>query len=864
MSGAGMTILVRETAGIARTNEPVRVAVPVPRGALSPEQEIVVAGPEGPTPSQKCVLKKWADGSIKWLLIDFLASAAGRGEGEYAVLSGGADCAGGVPVHTLEILSGADSWQVDTGRACFVIDARTFRPFTSVLVAGQEAARQPEVSCSLRIGDGEVAVASVDAVSLEESGALRAVIAVAGHFGTPAPNRLLFRCRLHFTAGSSAVRIEFTLHNPRAARHNGGLWDLGDEGSLLFKELVFSFAAGGPGAETHCIAAPGSAALSPAAASRFSLYQESSGGNSWQSPVHRNREGRVPMRRRGYLAELDALEVASGERATPVLWHGRGDAGIAVAVPRFWQEFPWELSCADGRVEVVPFPARFPDLHELQGGEEKTQEFWVDFAAEREGLVWALEPLKAHAIPEVYRRSGVIQDLPGEEDLVDRFVTADDILEKRESADEYGWRNFGEIYADHEAAFHQGSEIFVSHYNNQYDFLAGLYRKFFATGDLRWQELAADLARHVRDIDLYHTDLDREEYNHGLFWHTDHYLDAGTSTHRSCSREHLKQKPAHLCGGGPGAEHCYTTGLMLHYFQTGNPDFKEAVVDLANWELLALAGPQTILAALKRGVDNLKRWRAQHGSRSLFPRFPLTRGTGNAITACLDAFEVGGGREFLGQAEELIRNTLHPEDDIEARNLLDPEIAWSYTVLLGAVAKFLDKKAELGEQDPGFQYARLSLLAYADWMASHEYPYLDQPEILEYPNETWAAQDLRKSVIFYQAARYASSGVQHSAFAERARFFYEYSSKELKKHPSSRYSRPIALVLQNGWVGSRLAVTTPRHVVPAEHPGGVGGKPTPVLSLGAVSARSAAELAVILPQVNLAREAAWLKARLRK
>ena len=72
-----------------------------------------------------------------------------------------------------------------------------------------------------------------------------------------------------------------------------------------------------------------------------------------------------------------------------------------------------------------------------------------------------------------------------------------------------------------------------------------------------------DLARHVIDIDIYHTDKDRDEFNGGLFWHTNHYLDAATSTHRTHSREHQKIKPGG-CGGGPGLEHLYTTGLLYH------------------------------------------------------------------------------------------------------------------------------------------------------------------------------------------------------------------------------------------------------------------------------------------------------------
>jgi len=863
MSGARLEIIVRETGGMERCGEMVTVSVPCARGAVKAGQPLSVSGPVGKEqPCQGRVLKLWPDGSVKWLLVDFAASA---GAGEVAKYRLAAH-EKGVPVSDqVQVLSGDDDWQVDTGKARFIVDAREFRPFKSVRIGGEELLRPGKSLCTLGLDGVPEAVALIDAVELEEAGPLRAVLRISGRFDQVPGAKARFFCRLHFFSGSSAVRIEYTLHNPGPARHGGGLWDLGDEGSLQFSSLRFSFCREGGGADIHCLPAPGILPLELPGGSRFSLYQESSGGKNWRSPVHRNRNGQVPMERCGYLAEADGKEIAAGARATPVLWEGTGGQGIALAVPTFWQEFPGEVAVADGALHFSPFPARFPEAHELQGGEQKTRLFWVDFSAKREGAARALNPLQAHAAPSLYLESGIFADLPGKDDLVDRFSGANGLFSKRESADEYGWRNFGDIHADHEAVYQADPGTFVSHYNNQYDFIAGLYRKFFATGDGGWRELAGDLSRHVRDIDLYHTDQDREEYNHGLFWHTDHHVDAGNSSHRSFSREHLKVKPAHLCGGGPGAEHCYTTGLMLHYFQTGNADFKDAVIALANWELSALAGPQTLLAAAKRGIGNLNYWRSAKGSGKLFPRYPLTRGTGNAVTACLDAFEVGGGRSFLDKSEELVRGALHPEDDIDARNLLDAEVAWSYTVLLAALAKFLDKKFEVGELDAGFSYGRAGLLAYAEWMLVNEYPYLDKPELLEYPNETWAAQDLRKSVVLYQAARYATSCRQRAAFAERARFYYDYSSRELEKHQSSRFSRPIVLILQNGWVGSRLtgAAMQPEACL-GEAASSFTGASTPSITLSAVAARTATDLMAVLGRTSLARELAWLRARLSK
>ena len=860
MSGVMKKILIRETAGIARCGEVVRVSVPCARGDFKADQPLSVSGPDCRSLAyQSKVLKQWPDGSAKWLLIDFAATVEAGCCAEYYLTAGDTILP---TANSVQVKTGSDSWQVDTGKATFIIDARVFRPFAAVKVKGKEVLRPAASVCLLALDGQDGGAAAVDAITLEESGPLHAVVRLAGQFKGAPNSKAHFFCRLHFLAGSSAAKIEFTIHNPAAARHSGGLWDLGDVGSLLFRSLVFSFFPNHAGEEITCFPAPRALTLAIPSGSDFSLYQESSGGENWRSPVHRNREGGVPMERCGYVAAVDGQEVSSGLRATPLLWQGSGDEGIAAAVPFFWQEFPGEIAVGDGSLRVVPFPARFPDLHELQGGEQRTHEFWVDFATSREGLNWALQPVMAHAAPAVNRESGVFHDLPGDNDLVDSFTSATELLNKRETADEYGWRNFGEIYADHEAVSHQGPELFVSHYNNQYDFIAGLYRKFFATGDIGWRDLAGDLSKHVRSIDLYHTDQDREEYNHGLFWHTDHYVDAGLSAHRSFSKDHLKVKPPHLCGGGPGAEHCYTTGLMLHYFQTGDPDYKEAVIALAQWELLALTGPQTVLAALKRGMGNINSWRAGKGQGLLFPRYPLTRGTGNAITACLDAFEVGAGRSFLDKADEFIRGALNPEDDIAVRNLLNAEAAWSYTVLLSSVAKYLDKKSELGELDTDFDYARASLLAYADWMLNNEYPFLDKPEILEYPNETWAAQDLRKSSLFYQAAKFANSSKQQSAFLEKARFFYRYSSDELEKHSSSRFTRPIVLMLQNGWVGSQLDAPLAIDGTGNGSKNAISGAPIPLLSLGTVATRLISDVCISLRQTSISREVAWLRARM--
>ena len=129
------------------------------------------------------------------------------------------------------------------------------------------------------------------------------------------------------------------------------------------------------------------------------------------------------------------------------------------------------------------------------------------------------------------------------QELIDQVISGPrSFFARRETIDEYGWRHFGDLYADHEAVGHVGDTPLVAHYNNQYDVIYGAIVQYLRGGDWRWFELMADLARHVIDIDIYHTEEDRPSYNGGLFWHTDHYLDAGTATHRTYSKTNLEGK----------------------------------------------------------------------------------------------------------------------------------------------------------------------------------------------------------------------------------------------------------------------------------------------------------------------------------
>jgi hypothetical protein len=741
-------------------------------------------------PVQTRVLDRWRDGTVRWLLVDSTADTDPGRDVEAFLESGASEP---LPVAALAVSADSGSVAVDTGAVRYVVRAGGAFPFQSADIAGRPGADAGGSGLRITDSQGTVRPAVIRSVQVEEEGPLRTVVLVKGTApGADAKKSLDVTARMHFFAGSPAVRLLVTLTNPHRAVHAGNFWDLGDPGSILVKDVSLTLALAGAGASEMLASAelglPASACRPP-----FELYQDSSGGEQWQSTNHINRERRVPTTFRGYRLRAGGEE-RSGLRATPIV-HLRGAGGhVAVTVPSFWQNFPMAIEAGESSVMLRFFPGQYSDLHEIQGGEQKTHECFVAFGTAglpEEAILWCRSRVVPSVDPEWVMASGAVPFLAPLDAthgaLVNAAIEGPDRFElKREVIDEYGWRHFGEIYGDHESVFHPSPPL-VSHYNNQYDPVAGFASQFLRTGDPRWWTMAAELAWHVMDIDVYHTTEDKSAYNHGMFWHTYHYGDADTATHRTYP---LAGK-GHIHGGGPSADHNYTSGLMLEYYLTGDTAFRQAVIDLGQYVVDLEDGRKTVFRWLDPGDTGRATLSAGY--------YGPGRGPANSVNALLDAHRVSGEARFLAKAEQLIRRVVHPREDIARHGLDHTELRWFYLMFLQSLGKYLHLKVERGELDRAYAYGRDTLLHYADWMASHEYPYLDKPEKLEFPTETWAAQDTRKSDVFHYAAMHAADG-ERARFDERGRFFHRYSLQTLQSMPTRALARPVVVLLTSGFL----------------------------------------------------------------
>lgn len=786
-------LFIAELHDCARRDELVRIGMPVPRGLLYDAGKLLVSDELGQVMAHQAeVLANWPDRSIKWLLLDILLTIPAQGRLKLLVsaVQTIASATADTPRIHLE-QSGDDRFTLDSGVARFTLDSNKTDTLLCVEM-GDDDPLHEGVQVSLMDAEGRQRALVIERVSIEERASLSVTAVLVGRFvDTP----LQFKCRMIFTAGSGAVRLDVRLRNPRPAIHPGGLWDLGDPGSYYFRDMsVVMRPRTATQSVSWCAERVGSSLEHHQG--ELVVYQDSSGGDQWNSGNHVDQAGRPTVAFRGYEVRTGLGEsgvLARGLRATPCFSVPFKTGWVSVAARDFWQNFPKALRWRNGELSIGVFPTESSGLFELQGGEQKRHTVFLEFGRQsQESRIRQMQqPLHAWVDPRWVEQAHVLPYLVTLDsggsylDYVNSIVAGPHAFHnKREIIDEFGWRHFGDLYADHEAVNHRGPQPLISHYNNQYDFIYGAAQHYLRTGEDDWRRLMEDAARHTIDIDIYHTDGDKAAFNGGLFWHTDHYQDAATATHRTYSRANAAGK---VYGGGPSNEHNYTTGLLQYYYLSGDPEAHDAVLSLANWVVAMDDGAQTLLAV----VGSMPTGNASKTVSTDYHK--PGRGAGNSINALLDAYQLSREHRYMLKADELLQRCIHPHDDIAALQLDQPEHRWSYLVFLQVLGKYLDVKVEWGEMDYGYCYARDSLLHYAQWLLLHELPYKDVLYKVELPTETWPAQDVRKCHVLHLAAKYGPVE-QQAAFRQRAGFFFERCLEDLLSFKTAYLTRPQVLL----------------------------------------------------------------------
>lgn len=796
-----IAIRVKERNNLTRINEPVSFGIPLPEGVVKTVHHLELIDGQKPLSGQFQPIGHWPDSSIRWVHASFLISLNPNSTKDLVLAQRPTPSP---PISESVVKQTTESLVIHTSMSIVAV-------YPNSLEWQVYNRNETGIPSTIVLRDESGVPCTVKAEAnweITHKGPVFVSATLVGEWLKQNNEPLArFVCELRIFLETGLVQVELTTHNPKRARHPGGLWDLGDPGAVYFRELAVETTLRGT---SRAQVIPQATKTAPEIFNftDFNLYQDSSGGKNWQSRNHIDSTGEVSTRFCGYRLSSSSELLEEGERANPLVSIEHDCGQLDVAVPDFWQNFPTSVRKEGNSLTIGLFPKDARNAYELQGGEQKTLRCLMVHSPDcnKNGtLATAYTPLVPVLTPECYEQAEAFpwfkaNAQPGalDELIAEGLNGSSNFFAKREVIDEFGWRNFGDIFADHETLYQkEGEPSFISHYNNQYDPLYGFARQFALTGDGRWFQLMDDLARHIVDIDIYHTNEDRAEYNNGLFWHTDHYLDAHTATHRTFSRFNDSSSTPDQTGGGPAEEHCYSTGLLYHYQLTGNKKSRQAVLDLAQWMTTLHEGQggflEQMLALKKREIRTFKKM--VQGQRVTTHRYPFTRGTGNYLNTLLDAWIIDEHGPWLKRAEALIRNTIHPVDNIEQRNLLNVETGWSYLILLASLFRYLYLKSQIDSEDEQYKYTKESLLHYTHWMRENERSFLADEAQLEFANDTWVAQDIRKAMIMFQAAEIDHENA--SQYHKTGQKWLGEVMRTLQSSQEANLTRVLVILMQN-------------------------------------------------------------------
>lgn len=689
---------------LKREAEPVTCGVPLARGFVRKAEQVSLIRSDGrPVPCQVLVTNAYKDGSPRWVLLDFQADLTPTSTVAYSLLPR-------KPRRVTSSLSykkEGDYAEIDTGAARFRINIKNFRLFESIKVAGVELVNPLGGGAFLEEGGGGGLRAghSVTKAEFEDGGTMRVALAVHGQVRPGKPLPLAeYVCRMYFYAGKSEVRIFFALRNPAAHNHPGNNWDLGAGGSVFMEDFSLILPLAG---KTQWVSRVGTKFSKPALASATKLYQDSSGGENWDSANHIDSKYRVPTSFRGYRVYRGKKQIDQGYRASGWL-HARSRMGsVAVSVRELWQNFPKSLEFTEGKIRIELWPGEFTGVHELLGGEQKTHEMLFLFHDSRASdqeisrrMAAFHRPLYPMPDPKaIYATRTFWPTAPIDrrnytmlEQTCDSFVytvgrRGESVITKWEQIDEYGWRHFGDTFADNEGSsprmardhpeHHFGRQP-ISHYGNEYDVCYGVMLQGLRRADPNWMWLADVLCRHYADICIYHTDADRARpYAHGPFTHTTHATAAFRSTHRMYPSEGRKYGITYH-SGGPNAGHCYVASLAQHYYLTGNRISRDAFLEVAGW---SINSP----------------WFTRRDAH-----MRDKRGIGNLLMTHVYAYQMTGDRKYYDAAMSMVDLAQHPFAGLGA------------TLFAKAAGRFLDLKTERDEFDSDYRKVRDTMLRFGD------------------------------------------------------------------------------------------------------------------------------------------------------
>lgn len=509
---------------------PVTWGVPFGQGRLFDKEHVRLTDAEGNSvPLQTEVLHSWPDGSIHWLLLDFMASE----ESAYKMIYG-------TQVTPIPAEDGIESQQdesaitVDTGTLSFIVSRGSDRLAEDITLKGEEGPSGQYLTGQVTTRDGWIHnhFHTVNQeIAIETKGEQRTTVLCSGELVYGERKFGRFTCRIHAYKGKPYLRIFFRIFNDT------------DVPAQLVEEFLLRLQT--PLTEGEAILGDQSLTTTSAETGRLLVRQ------------HKHDQYEI--------FEGNDARRSSGEHWQGTITLQTQKIGVSGQVRHFAQQYPKRMWAGSGGQVVFDLFTRTIEYEQyvMTRGEAKRHEIMLYFhkgAADQANIQSAFRTFESPPIlisPEWYAEHQAFGR--GAALTPEAFPEMHKWMLGRYTPSltctvPIGLRNWPDSYSDSIYSAYRGT------WGNMYQEVDyGAYILALLGGSREWFDYAEAYQRHFMDIDIchYHPDPSYVGASYGI-------------------------SPYHT-GHEPYALNAPLGGLFILHYLTGDPDAWDSAVGIADW-----------------------------------------------------------------------------------------------------------------------------------------------------------------------------------------------------------------------------------------------------------------------------------------
>ncbi len=623
---------IPEPTACARRDWPATIGLPFARAALAEVSDLHLADAAGrQIEAQFCPLSRWPDGSVAWVLLDFLAATqSGSHPASYLLRCQ----SGGIVPAASRVL--ADLRQTGSGWTLrSPQQAITLGTTPGALLVMRRGPTETPITLEMTTGDGAVwrcGRPDPTSVALELNGPVRAVVKFSGPLLTSSGTKgWRYLARLSVYRRQSALGLDISFY-----------WDRAKPRMKQVRSWLLRLPVGG----RRVRAAVGTGPL---------------------EALRPGEEIRLLQDRDDHYTLRTPSSTRDGVQATGLARAAGPGRQWTVVMPQFWQTYPAGFTIRRESLEVDLLPPLPPDTYsdpasresyyrlyawfhqgnyQLRGGQVVRRRMFLvpealsDQQATRQAAWWSA-PLLPQGKPEYLCGTGIL----GRPLYVPRAGVWDEyermfargfagLLADRQRNRLFGWMHFGDWYGERGLNFG----------NNEYDLAWALAVQWMRTGRRDYFDRGLELARHYSAVDTRHGEFSRG-FN-GLVWEHS-FNHVGTF---------LTTEQLHLPLHDPKV-HRYLTSDGLSMFH-GSVDPQGHIFQEGNWICAAISGDRFLWDVAHRVADNQAYWLTKDFD------FGIERAGGWPLINAVAAYRHTGNPYYLNAARLMIQRCLERQDPV--------------------------------------------------------------------------------------------------------------------------------------------------------------------------------------------------------